>query len=384
LALLCAAIAVSQGAEPFIEKQALFERGKGEYLFYRIPGIVVTKSGAVLAYAEARRSDRGDWGATDLILRRSGDGGKTWSAPVVVGRMGDDFPKNPAAVAKKQGLGPGAGVTYDNPVAIADRNGAVHFVFCVEYMRVFYMRSDDDGRSFSKPVEISGVLKSPWVVVATGPGHGIQLKNGRLLLPIWLSLGTGGGAHGDSVTSTLYSDDHGRTWHSGEEAVPNNSETPSPNETTAVQLADGRVMLNVRSPSKQQRRIVVFSKDGATHWSAPVFDDQLAEPICFASMVRYSLKKKRLLFVNPDNLSRADGKETPGLARDRKNVTVRLSNDDGKSWPVKRVLEPGPSAYSDLAVLPNGDILCFYEAGEKTPYDKLTVARFNLEWVTQK
>ncbi|MCU1234946.1 MAG: exo-alpha-sialidase [Candidatus Solibacter sp.] len=374
-------------AEPVIDRQVLFERGKGDYVFYRIPGIVVTKAGTVLAYAEARRTTRGDWGATDLLVRRSADAGKTFSDPAVVGKMSEDFPKNPAAVAKKQGLGEGAGVTYDNPVAIADRKGAVHFVFCVEYMRVFYMRSDDDGRTFSKPVEITAAVEPlrkafPWVVVATGPGHGIQLKNGRLLVPIWLSLGSGASAHGDSVVSTLYSDDLGRTWKSGEIAAPKNSETVSPNETAAVQLADGRVMLNVRSPSKEQRRLVVFSKDGATHWSAPVFEEQLPEPLCFASMVRLSLKKNRLLFVNPDNLARADGKNTPGMARDRKNVTVRLSYDEGKSWPVKRSLEPGPSAYSDLAVLPDGTILCFYEAGTKTPYDTLTLARFNLEWLT--
>jgi len=363
-------------AEPAIERQTLFERGKGDYVFYRIPGIVVTKTGAVLTYAEARRTTRGDWGATDLIVRRSADGGRSWSDPAIVGHMSEAFPKNPAAVAKKQGLGEGAGITYDNPVAIADRKGAVHFLFCVEYMRVFYMRSDDDGRTFSTPVEITSALESlrkvfPWVVVATGPGHGIQLKNGRLLVPIWLSLGSGNSAHGDSVVSTLYSDDHGRTWKAGEIAAPNNSVTMSPNETTAVQLTDGRVMLNMRSPSKPQRRIVAFSKNGATHWSAPAFDDQLPEPLCFATLLRLSLKRPRLLFVEPD-----------GQGRERKNLSLRLSYDEGKSWPVKRALEAGPSAYSDLAVLSDGAILCFYEAGTKTPYDTLTLARFNLEWLT--
>jgi sialidase-1 len=358
--------AVTACAAPLLEKTVLFERGKGDYVFYRIPGVVVTKRGTILAYAEARRSDRSDWGASDLILRRSTDGGKSWSEAAVIGAMPEAFPKNPAAVAKKLGTGAGTGVTYNNPVAIADRNGAVHFLFCVEYMRVFYMRSDDDGRTFSKPAEITGVLKSPWVVVATGPGHGIQLKNGRLLVPIWLSLGTGGGAHGDSVVSTLYSDDRGATWKAGEIAVPNNAETVSPNETVAVQLAGGRVMLNVRSPSPQARRIVVYSKDGATHWSAPAFDPQLPDPVCFASMVRQG--RRRLVFVNPD-----------GGGRERKNLTVRVSEDDGKNWKVKRVLEPDPSAYSDLAVLPHGTILCFYETGDKSPYDRLTMARFNLE-----
>jgi sialidase-1 len=248
-------------------------------------------------------------------------------------------------------------------------------------MRAFYMRSDDDGVSFSRPVEITAAFanfrqKIDWKVLATGPGHGIQLKNGRLLVPVWLSLGTGGGAHGDSVTSVIYSDDHGATWKAGEIAVPNTAETESPNETSAVQLADGRVMLNVRSPSKAQRRIVVYSKDGARRWGTPWFHPELPEAVCFASMARYSLRKggarDRLLYVNPDSGS-----------RERKNLTVQLSYDEGKTWRVKRVIEPGPSAYADLAVTPDGGIVCLYEAGAVRPYETLTVARFGLGWVTE-
>src|SRR2546429_160136 len=83
-----------------------------------------------------------------------------------------------------------------------------------------------------------------WRLGATGPGHGIQLSSGRLLVPVWLALGTAGNGHGPSVNATVYSDDHGATWHRGEIAVPDTPEFPSANETAAVQLADGRVMLN--------------------------------------------------------------------------------------------------------------------------------------------
>ena len=99
--------------------------------------------------------------------------------------------------------------------------------------------------------------------------------------------------------------------------------------------------------------------------------------------------KSRILFANPHNLERADGKEEPGKSRDRKNITVKLSYDDTKTWPVSKSIEPGPSAYSDLAALPDGTMLCFYERGrnadgEKKPttYGFLTLARFNLEWLT--
>jgi sialidase-1 len=194
-------------------------------------------------------------------------------------------------------------------------------------------------------------------------------------MPVWMALGTRGNGHAPSCNSTIYSDDHGRKWHRGDIAVPDTPEFPSANETMVVKLADGRVMLNARTPSPRNRRVVAVSKDGATHWSAARYQDDLPDPICEAALVRFS--RNRILFSNPDNLTRADGKDTMG--KDRKNVTVRLSSDEGASWPVKRTIEPGPSGYSDLAVLTDRTILCFYESAGKF----LTLARFNLEWLTK-
>jgi sialidase-1 len=147
----------------------------------------------------------------------------------------------------------------------------------------------------------------------------------------------------------------------------------------------------VRSESKAHRRLVTTSKDGATGWSKPVFQEQLLEPICMASIVRLSAlpagDKNRIVFANPDNLSRTDKKETPGKSRDRKNLSIKLSYDEGTTWPVNKLLEPGFSGYSDLATLGDGTILCFYErrsTDEKssTKTGLLTVARFNLPWLT--
>jgi sialidase-1 len=223
----------------------------------------------------------------------------------------------------------------------------VHALFCLEYARCFYVRSDDDGLTWSKPVEITKAFDAfrsefDWQVLATGPAHGIQLRSGRLVVPVWLSTGTGGHAHRPSVTTTIYSDDSGATWHRGDIAVPTTPEWIDPNETVVVELADGRVMLNVRSWSKQHRRLVTTSPDG---------------------------------------------KAQPGLGRDRKNVSVKLSYDEGQTWPVNKSLETGFSGYSDLAVLPDGTILCFYERGSidgKNNFatGRVTVARFNLDWLT--
>jgi hypothetical protein len=92
----------------------------------------------------------------------------------------------------------------------------------------------------------------------------------------------------------------------------------------------------------------------------------------------------RILFCNPHNLERADGKAAPGKNRDRRNLSVKLSYDEGRTWPVNRTVEAGPSMYSDIAVTKAGTILCFYGRGTKDGFagEALTLARFNLEWLT--
>jgi sialidase-1 len=377
-------------AAPFIEKIDLFEAGKDGYALRHIPGVLVTAKGTVLAWCESRKKGS-DWDTIDIILRRSTDEGKTWGAAKKIADVPGSKTKNPFALAVKN-VDPND-VTYNNPVLIADKDGTVHMLFCLEYMRCFYQRSADDGVTWSAPVEITATFEKfrkdyDWKVLATGPDHSIQLKNGRLVVPVWLSTGTGGNAHRPSVTSVVYSDDKGKTWHAGDIAVPNTEAWINPNETVAIELADGSVMLNVRNESKRHRRLVTISKDGATKWSTPKFDEALKEPICMGSIVRYSLAstggRNRILFANPDNLSRADGKEVDGKNRDRKNVSVKLSYDEGKTWAVNKSVEPGWSAYNDLAVTKSGTILLFYGRGEKANFagERLTMARFNLEWLT--
>jgi len=369
VAMLLAIVAQAR-AQANLETVELFEAGRDGYHECRIPGIIVTAKNSILAYCEARKQGS-DWGAIDILMRRSTDGGKTWSAPARVAELPAGAKRSP--VAPKKAPSSEAAITLNNPLAIADRDGSVHFLYCVEYGRCFYRRSDDDGVTFSPAVEITDAFEPlrttfDWRTVATGPGHGIQLKSGRLLVPVWISKGAGGNGHGDSRVSTIYSDDRGETWKAGE-IVPDLTPPGSPNESAVVELSDGRMMINMRHASEPHYRAVSVSPTGIDQWAAPHFDKQLPEPVCMASLAR--LDDGRILFSNPFVKS----------GRERKNVTVRISDDNGATWRASRDLEPGPSAYSDLAVGADNVMYCFFERGEKRPYERLTFARFGLEWL---
>jgi sialidase-1 len=355
------------GAEPLLKKAPIFEAGTAGYAIYRIPALVSTEKGTLVAFCEARKSASGDWGAIDLLFRRSTDGGKTWSEPKKLD-VGRGFEKNPVAVNQKLGAFPS--ITVNNPTLIADR-GVVHLLYCVEYMRCFYSRSEDDGATFAPPIEITQVFEDikpdyDWKVIATGPGHGIRLsKSGRLIVPVWLSTGEGGHGHRPSAVSLIVSDDAGKTWKRGDMVVKH-PDLSNPSETAVVELPDGRVMLNIRHESAPHQRAVSISNDEATKWSKPTLDLALPEPICMGSLLRVG---DRILFSNPHN---TDGRE-------RRGVSIHVSDDGAKTWKYRRAIESGLSGYSDLAASPDGTIYCLYERE-----GGLTLARFNSEWMTSK
>ena len=358
----------------FMEKIPLFEAVKGgKYQSIRIPCILALPDSTVLAVV-AGRSRASDWADIDMLMRRSTDGGKTWEPVRVLVDAGTDV--------------------ADNPVLIWDRDTRVtHFLHQVDYARIYHMTSADGGKTFSKGVDITPQLaafgeKYKWGVIAPGPGHGIQLKNGRLIVPVWLAEGrpitTGPDAgrarsHGPSRNTVIYSDDHGRTWHCGD-ILP--QAFRNMNETTAVESDDGGVIFIIRNGEPGlYAKVISRSPDGATNWSAPEANKDLYTPVCFGSALRVSgaPDRSRLLFCNPD--SRMNPKPNKsGHGRARENLTVKLSYDDGKTWPVSKALEPEYSSYSDLAILPDGTILCLYEHGNKY----VSVARFNLEWLTDR
>jgi sialidase-1 len=364
--------------EPFLDSIDVFPPGTQSVARYRIPGVIVTDRGTVLAYCEARRNSSSDWGEIEVHLRRSLDGGRTWEPSQHIAYQG------PRIEVTSRTQPDGAPTqTVNNPVAIFDRQtNAIELLFCINYARCFSIRSLDEGKSWSPPVEITAVFEPfrkdyDWKVIATGPGHGIQLQSGRLVVPIWLAFG-GIGDHAPSAAGTIFSDDHGRSWQAGDIAFPNHGDWKNPNETTLTELSDGRVMLIARNESRPNRKLLAFSHDGASGWSQPEFHEQLWEPICMASVVSFPLVPRTLLFSNPHQRALdANGREIPGGRGKRSHLSIQLSRDDGHSWPILKTLDAGPSAYSDLAVLADGTVLCLYESQQS-----IRCARFNMEWLT--
>jgi sialidase-1 len=220
------------------------------------------------------------------------------------------------------------------------------------------------------------------------------MSSGRLIVPVWIStgedtsFGPGKLGHRPACVVTIYSDDHGATWQRGEIVAFPTPEAVSLSESMAVQLEDGRVMLIIRNRSTRYRRLVAYSPDGISRWTPPQYHDDLYEPICMASIIRLTTAqaggRSRLLFSNPD--SRHNPATRNGLMRFRENLTVRMSYDEGVSWPVAKVIDPGFAGYSDLAVGPDGTIFCLYEGGDRDgnffKNTHMSIARLSLDWLT--
>jgi sialidase-1 len=395
---------------PF-EKTTVFKSGTGGFACYRIPALVRTSRGTLIAFCEGRKRNCGDWAHGAIVARRCIDPINylgNWEAPFVVHES--DRLVEPvswaeimaaAAFAEEKGLDeedpgfkPKIDVCTNNPAPIVDRDGkTIHLVYCEHYDSAFYTRSTDDGLTWSAPRDLDPVVSKfkedyDWTVIAAGPGHGVQLLRGphagRLVVPFWLASNRNDPrSHRPSQVAGIYSDDGGKTWERGG-FVPFTESNPS--ESQAIQLEDGRVLINSRhdtapGTAEPMRRFLTTSLDGAHGWSRFQFDATLPEPVCLGSLIKLAPLapggKSITIFSGPDGNA---------SLRSRQNLTAWLSYDDCKTWLVKRAIEPGGAAYSDLAVdARNGWIYCLYEdasiPGALPLYNGLTIARFNVEWL---
>ena len=301
---------------------------------YRIPCLVRTDGGTLLTVFECRQGT--DWGATDVVLRRSTDEGVTWSDKQIV------FSGEMRSV-------------IHNPILFAD-GGTVHLLCHRNYRQAFYLKSTDEGVTWSAPREITPAYESVldgyrWTVAAAGPGHGIVTRGGRLMIPVWLSKNLNEiYAHHPSVVTVLYSDDHGETWACGD-LIPATPQMTDPNESVIAQLSDGSFLLCLRHITETHLRILARSEDGLHNWHDFRYEPQLPDCICAAGLTGDG---RRLWLSNCP---------TEG----RRNLTVSQSDDDGRTWGRKRVIADR-AGYSDIFYHPATD--CLYLLAERVVQDR--------------
>ena len=405
VAIACVALCprAVEGAElpDGVTRQPLFAPGQGGYPTFRMEALAVSTEGTLLAFTEGRKGGSGVHGDVDLLLRRSFDGGQSWQAIQIAI---DDGPHT---------------VCYPTPL-VDRRSGTIWLAMCryrapanqgtiargdpPDTCHTWISHSTDDGASWAAPTEITKQVKPPGTTWhAPGAGYGIQLRSGRLLFPAYhfkAAAADPGRVHQSSV---FYSDDGGASWQLGgvvdryapqtevDPAVPVAERIRSgrgwfipgrTDEAQLVELSDGRLLMNMRSYHCSYRRAISYSADGGLSWSPVTLDQQLFEPICSGSIARLTAtgegdRRNRIVFVNPD------GRRATGHRFVRERLTVRMSYDEGRTWPISKVLDPGPAGNLNAIGLPDGRIGVLYEGGTHAIFrETIYFATCTLAWLT--
>jgi len=351
-----------------VHKVPVFKSGVDGYHTYRIPAIIKAANGDLLALAEGRKNSGSDAGDIDIVMKRSADGGQSWSAMSLV---------------QDEWNSPTAAVTIGNPSPVVDlmdpnHPGRIWLPFTRNNESVFVSYSDDHGATWSTRTEITATAKKPqWGWYATGPVHGIQLERGehagRLIIPSdhRLSDQDSWGAH------VLLSDDHGAIWQIGAVDTRLAGAPIQPNENAAVELVDGRVYFNARDQhgADPATRLIAHSNDGGTTYAAPfVGEPGITTPVVQNSILRFAAADRG----DSRNLLIYSG---PGHPTARRDLTILVSTDEARTWMHKTVLDEGPAAYSDLVKIDDERIGVLYEAGAEL-YDEIVFASFGLDDLT--
>lgn len=313
----------------------VFTRGESGYFCIKIPSILTTFRGTLLAFGEARLNSCSDYTQTDIVFKRSIDNGQTWSELQILYR------------------GNSSNDVYDRVGNIAPVqlkiNGRILIPFCKNNLIILQTYSDDDGLTFSKPEIIPNVTQSTWQWVGLGPPGGLLLQSNRILIPAYYSTYP----NDNGLLSTGYvmiNDDHGqidRWFLGGQFDFP----TYFPNECQAVELLPNTNTVLINSRSLRTKRVSALSTDGGITFSqVSVFND-LIQPLtgCQGSML-FDQTSNRLFYT--------------GLAESsfiRSNLSLFISEDLGQNWRYVRTIYFGSSSYSSLTKLNNGSIGLLYE-----------------------
>ncbi len=328
----------------------LFQQGDAGVHTYRIPALIETRAGTLLAVADARHNSPRDLpGKISLVLRRSSDKGRTWSAmrtlrevPEAQGGVGDPsllLDRSNGRIWCFHAFGPpGVGFFESSPE---------------KPLQVHAIHSDDDGMTWSVAVDLTGQLMNPgFHGLFVTSGTLIQTRTGRMLLPLVVRDSTSKKMHARNA----YSDDHGKSWRVGAAIGPDTDESHN------VELADGSIVQNMR-PAKGTARLIARSTDGGATFGAVQADAVLVDPSCNAGITRH---RGRLVFTNAAS------------ATERERLTIRTSRDEGRNWDWSRILHEGPAAYSTVIALGDGSVAVLYESGAKSSVERITFVRLKL------
>lgn len=347
----------------------LFAPGDGGSKYYRIPALVTADDGSLVAVADRRLESMGDLpNKIDLVARRSTDGGRTWSSVIPIAEHRGDCGYGDAALVSDARSGEllcifasGRGLWESTPEAPIDIN---------------VCRSGDFGQTWSAPECITpqlwgaacaNPLSRGWYGAFAASGRALQLRDGTLLFVV--AARTGHEAP-PLVNYVCMSEDGGRSWRLLPTPVDMNGD-----EAKLVERADGSWLMSIRNPAKGRRKYALSADRGAT-WSEPQRWEDMPSPACNGDIVRYTLcvegaRRNRMLHSIP-----LDSVE-------RRNVSVLLSYDEGRTWPVRRSVWSGDAGYSSLTVLPDGDIGLLTEVGNWERGFEIYFTRLTPEWLTR-